>query len=102
MDDFIVQKHQNIFFVCVYEDSVLHMYCCRFQISRSRPFMGKKVKLEKKNKIVPSVLYIHVSQYSVTDCRRNTILYFFKNSLISIVKSVSPLVTMTHIRDLSP
>ena len=22
MDDFIVQKHQNIFFVCVYEDNV--------------------------------------------------------------------------------
>ena len=57
MDDFIVQKHQNIFFVCVYEDSVLHMYCCRFQISRSRPFMGKKVKLEKKIKLY-QVYYI--------------------------------------------
>ena len=40
--------------------------------------MGKKVKLEK-NKIVPSVLYIHVSQYSVMYCHRNTILHFFKN-----------------------
>ena len=63
--------------------------------------MGKKVKLEK-NKIVPSVLYIHVSQYSVICCHRNTILHFFKKSLIFRVKSVSPLVTMMHIRDVSP
>ena len=69
MDDFIVQKHQNIFFVCVYEDNVLHMYWCHFQISS---YMGKKVKLEK---IVPSVLDIHVSQYSVIHCHRNTILH---------------------------
>ena len=39
--------------------------------------MGKKAKLEK-NKIVPSVLYIHVSQYSVINYHRNTILHFFK------------------------
>ena len=58
-----------MFFVCVYEDSVLHMYWCRFQISRSRPLMGKKVKLEK-NKIAPRVLYIHVSQYSVISLYR--------------------------------
>ena len=31
--------------------------------------MGKKVKLEK-NKMVPSVLYIHVSQYSVLSLYR--------------------------------
>ena len=63
--------------------------------------MSKKVKL-KKNKIVPSVLYIYVSQYSIIYCHRNIILYFFKKSLISRVKIVSPLVTMTHIKDLSP
>ena len=57
--------------------------------------MGKKVKLEK---IVPSVLYIHVSQYYVVNCHRYTSL----KSPISRVKSVSPLVTMTHIRNLSP
>ena len=62
--------------------------------------MGKKVKLEK-NKIVPSVLYIHESQYSVIYCHRNIILHFFKESLIFRVKCVSPLVTMTHIRELS-
>ena len=31
-----------------------------------------------KNKIVPNVLYIDVSQYSVIYCHRNTILHFFK------------------------
>ena len=62
--------------------------------------MGKKVKLKKK--IVPSVLYIHVSQYSVIYCHRNTILHFFIYSSIFRVKSVSPLFTMTHIRDLNP
>ena len=60
----LYKKRQNIFFVCVYEDSALHMYFCRIQISSSKPFMRKKVKLEK-NKIALSVLYIHVSQYSV-------------------------------------
>ena len=38
--------------------------------------MGKKVKLEK---IVPSVLYIHVSQYSVIYCHRNIILHFLNS-----------------------
>ena len=51
--------------------------------------MGKKVKLEE-NKIVPSVLYIHVSQYSVIYCHRDTILHFFIYSLIFRVKSYSP------------
>ena len=63
--------------------------------------MGKKVKLEKY-KTVPIVLYIHVSQYSVIYCHHNTILHLFKQSLIFRVKCVSPLVTMTLIRDLSP
>ena len=63
--------------------------------------MGKKVKLEK-NKIVPSVLFIHASQYSVICCHRNTILHFFKLPLLFRVKSVSPLIPWTHIRDLSP
>ena len=58
--------------------------------------MGKKVKLEK-NKIVPIVLYIHISQYSVIYWHRNTILHFFNKSLIFRVKCVSPWVTMTHI-----
>ena len=93
--------HQSVFFVCVYEDSVLHTFLCRFQISRSRPFMGKKVKLEK-NKIVPSVLYIHASQYSVICCHRNTILHFFKLTLLFKVKSVWPLITMHAYKRLKP
>ena len=59
--------------------------------------MGKKVKLEKLYQV-----YYHVSQYSVIHCHGNTILHFFNKSLIFRVKCVSPLVTMTHIRDLSP
>ena len=58
------------------------------QISRSRPFIGKKVKLEK-TKIVLSVLYIHVSQYSVLCYHRNTILLFFKLLLLLLESKVS-------------
>ena len=63
--------------------------------------MGKKVKLEK-NKIVPSVLYIHVSQYSVICYHRNTILHFFKLPLLFRVKNVSPLITMDAYKRLKP
>ena len=66
-----------------------------------KAFMGKKVKLEK-NKIVPSVLYIHASQYSVICCHRNTILHFFKLPLLFRVKSVSPLITMDAYKRLKP
>ena len=63
--------------------------------------MGKKVKLEK-NKIAPSVLYIHVPQYSVICCHRNTMLHFFKLPLLFRVKSVSPLGTMDAYKRLKP
>ena len=61
--------------------------------------MGKKVKLEK---IVPSILYIHVSQYSVIFSHHNTILHFFKLSLLFRVKSVSLLGTIDAYKRLKP
>ena len=63
--------------------------------------MGINVKLEK-NKIVPNVLYIHASQYSVICRRRNTILHFFKLTLLFRVKSVSPLITRDAYKRLKP
>ena len=54
------------------------------------PFMGKKVNLQKKkkNKIVPIVLYIDVTQYSVIYCHRNTI-HTFLNSPLYLESNVS-------------
>ena len=49
--------------------------------------MGKKVNLQKK-KIVPIVLYIDVSQYSVIYCHRNTI-HTFLNSPLYLESNVS-------------
>ena len=87
------KNHQNIFFVCI-----THVLMSLSDI-KVKAFYDKKAKLEK-NKIVPSVLYIHVSQYSVIFCHRITILHFYKLPLISKVSL--RWLPWTHIRDLSP
>ena len=61
--------------------------------------MGKKVKLEKKMYQVYYIFtYLNILSFIAIVIQYYTSL----KSPISKVKSVSSLVTMTHIRDLSP
>ena len=60
--------------------------------------MGKKVKLEKLYQVYYIFTYLNILSFIAIVIQYYTSL----KSPISRVKSVSPLVTMTHIRDLSP
>ena len=77
MDNFIVQKKNTKIFP-LYVCMKIVYYTCIDVAFRYQGQGHLWVKRSSWKKIVPSVLYIHVTQYSVIDCHRNTILHFFK------------------------